>query len=90
MPVRADYPDEQVDRLIERLQNRNLSLIDQFDVVAAALGIGDDHKAVFRRANGARNPIVHGREGTIDDERTQEAVDLLRAMLRAALNSDDA
>lgn len=89
-PLRDDYSDDQVDRLIERLQNRNLSLIDQFDVVAASLGLNEDHKAIFRRANRARNPLVHGRDGTIDDERTREALDLLRTMLRAALDTHDA
>jgi hypothetical protein len=85
-PLRANYLDDHVDRLVNRLQDRNLSLLDRFDVVAASLGLTDEQRATFIRTNTARHPLVHGRSGTIERERSTEAVELLSAMLRAVLN----
>ena len=61
-PLRAAYPDDYVDRLINRLQDRNRSLRDRFDVVAASLTLCK-RLAGFRRTNTARHPLVHGRSG---------------------------
>lgn len=85
-PLRADYPEEHVNRLLERLQNRHRSLQDRFGIVATSLNISDEQRAVFGEANDARNALLHGRSGTIHETRAPEAVELLADMLKEALN----
>lgn len=84
-PLREIYEDAKVDRLIAKLQDRNLSLLDRFAVVATSLGLTDKQRETFLQANKARNPLVHGRAGKIDTDLPSKSLDLLAVMLKAAL-----
>lgn len=84
-PLRKFYEDDKVDRLIAKLQDRNQSLLDRFGVVATSLGLTDEQRETFYRANKARNPLVHGRAGTIETALASHSLDLLGVMLKATL-----
>jgi hypothetical protein len=87
-PLRASYPDDQVDRLLNRLQNKSPSLLDRFDRVAHVLGLGEEAKHAFRAANQGRHPLVHGGHGVIEMELPEKTVALLATVLRAVLDGD--
>lgn len=87
-PLRASYPDDQVDRLLARLQNRSPSLTDRFARIADELGLGEGAKARFRAASDGRHPLVHGGRAAIDDDLPVATVGLLATVLRAVLGGD--
>jgi hypothetical protein len=84
-PLRKEYPDDHVDRLLERLLNTMPSAQDRFKSVAEQLRLEQDATTEFREVNRQRGPVVHGSEGRVDHELMDKAVRLLTAMLFSVL-----
>lgn len=84
-PLRAKYPDDQVDRLLKRLRDTSPSLIDRSSRLADQLGLGEEWKATFRKASEVRNPLVHGGRGAIDESLPSETTKLLATVLKVVL-----
>jgi hypothetical protein len=87
-PLRDDYPDDHVNRLISRLLDKNPSMKDRFAGVAEKLGLDEEARANFRKAIDDRGSVLHGSTGIIEEELAKKAVELLAALLRAQLQSE--
>jgi hypothetical protein len=82
-PLRDDYPDDQVDRLISRLLDKNPSMKDRFAGVAERAGLDAEARSNFRKAIDDRGPLLHGSTGVIEEGLAKKAVELLAALLHA-------
>jgi hypothetical protein len=87
-PLRDDYPDDHVNRLISRLVDKNPSMKDRFAGVAERLGLDDETRGSFRQAIDERGPVLHGSTGTVEEGSANKAVKLLGALLHAQLQSE--
>lgn len=84
-PLRSEYPDEFVERLLQRLLNKQPSAQDRFAAVAELLQLGPEASVGFREANKHRGPVVHGSAGKVSVGLAQRTTKLLAATLLAVL-----
>jgi hypothetical protein len=83
--LREDYPDEQVDRILNRALDKNPSTKDRFGHVAENIELDDDARATFREVIRDRGDVMHGNTGVIKEGLPEKAVDLLAALLNAII-----
>jgi hypothetical protein len=84
-PLRSEYPDEFVKRLLERLLNKQPSAQDRFTAVAELLRLGPEASADFREANKQRGPLVHGSTGKVKPGLAGTTTKLLEKTLLSVL-----
>jgi hypothetical protein len=88
-PLRAEYPDHFVKRLLERLLDKRPSAQDRFAGVAEVLRLGPEASTDFREANKQRGPLVHGSVGTVKPGLADKTTKLLAATILSVLHGRD-
>lgn len=86
-PLREDYPEDQVDRILGRLLDKNPSLKDRFSGVANTLGLEEEVRLDFKKTVDARGPVVHGSTGVVTEGLPRKAIELLEALLQVVFTS---
>jgi hypothetical protein len=82
-PLREHYPDDQVNRLINKLRDKNPSMKDRFARVADGLKLDEKARANFSDIVDDRAPVMHGSTGVIAEGASKKAIEVLTTLLKA-------